>query len=135
MAYAYQIYPALRFGRVTFTGTVNGASIREAMTSLFNDARWEPGFDVLWDGRKVQRLLLEMKDVQEIADLTGMLREEMGEGRAAVITTRDVDYMSGQLLLARSRRRPGRVVRFFERIEEALAWLGIPQAALRDSDS
>lgn len=133
MAFTYQIYPALRFGRATLAGTVTGAEIGEAMTALFRDPRWESGFDVLWDGRQVQQLLLEMKDVQEIATLTEALREPMGEGRAAVVTTRDLDFVSGQLLLARSRRRPGRVVRFFERIEDALAWLGVPEEALRDS--
>lgn len=121
-----RILPANRLALAVARDTVSGPDILEAMHSIFEHQDWRPGFDVLWDGRMIDALVLLPEDIESIITMTATLRNQMGKGKSAVVTSRLPDYGPARLLQVRNETTAVRDIRLFTTMAEAVAWLGIP---------
>lgn len=125
LAHAVLIDPDAGLGVVRFSGSLSAREIREAMRDVFEDERWRPGFDTLWDGRSVLSYEIDPDDPAQTAPLVEYFRERGGGGRAAVLAEGHMAYTSvfmGRLYTVTDQAR---MVGVFWSVEEALAWLGI----------
>lgn len=97
------------------------------MQAVYEAPGWAPGFDALWDARRVSALVMTEQDVHDIVARTQAYMSRMGPGRGAFVLAREVDWMIARLLIHRA-ASPDRARRMFDTIEAALAWLDAPEA-------
>jgi hypothetical protein len=127
MTYELDVFPERRLARVTIAGDIEGLVVFEAIEGLAAHPDWQPGFDMIWDGRAITFLAMMSRDVDaavaKLADLDGRL----GDGRSAVVLRRTVDLNMARLVLLRdaiSRSGPPpRTRRLFESVGAALRWI------------
>lgn len=126
MPYNYRFCHDDACGYVEMYGEITGRDLSGALKSVYENPRWRPSLPVLWDGRRISSLVLTPEDIKAVSELTGTLKDKMGEGQVAIVVTRQIDYHSAILLALRSQRRPDREVRIFHSLAEAAEWLGVP---------
>ena len=119
MPHTIQIYPAQRLARVVMTGVVTVQDVVGALRDYTADPAWEPGFDRLWDARGIRSLHLGPEDVAKIRSIWYERSAQIGDGRLALVTVREIDTSMAHLF-----RRLIHNTRVFASIDEALAWLG-----------
>lgn len=112
----------------TLSGRVDGNELITAIRSLLFSDIWEPGFSILWDGRRIRELVVTPEDVGALADLTGALATRRGTGRTAVVIIRDIDLMIAELL-QHTLEITGSY-RTFANIDDAASWLEVPRDEL-----
>ena len=114
----------LRLGTVRATGRVTGAEIAAANEALYSDPAWRPGFDELWDCSEISEFVVDLGEIREVARMEVEGKERIGPGRVALVMTRDVVEMIGQLyrVLVVESERPVEIVRT---VEAAAEWLGL----------
>ncbi|NBC00246.1 MAG: hypothetical protein GVY15_05225 [Bacteroidetes bacterium] len=127
MAYRYRIDPTKERGVLTLHGAVTAAHIDAALCALTADATWQPGFDTLWDCRRIKKLVVEWDGARQVMQRLDALTERRGPGRAAVVAHRAVDESVAQLFRATS-STPQREIRLFRSMKQALAWLESPDS-------
>ena len=123
MAHTHRIDAAQRLARLTFTDTVTGPDLVDALFALYEDRAWEAGYDAIWDFRAITELLLEEGDLKSLVALDHELDDVAGHGRDVVVVTRERVVFVGKLFvrLSRDTPRPNHLV---STMDEALAWLG-----------
>lgn len=122
MPFDCRIEPERRLGWIVLTGTVDGEGFLEAMEALYRHPDWQPGFSALWDARRLGQLLLEPADMHRILAAMQALASQMGQGRAAFVVPREIDYTIARLFIYRGATGE-RERRTFGDVDEALRWL------------
>ncbi len=122
MPYSCHVDPAARNALVTLSGTVDRADFIGAMETCYRHPGWQPGFTALWNAQGIRQLLLDPTDVEAVVAAMAALEPLMGEGRAAFVVPRDVDYLIARLLIIRGGSTL-RERRTFNSLAEAKAWL------------
>jgi hypothetical protein len=122
MAYRYDIDPSAALVLVSFTGSVSGDEVLQAMEHLFQDKAWDDGFDVIWEGTGIQELSMLPRELEKILLLT---KAERGwkRGRDVIVTRREIDRSITQLYVYRARQQHQNVS-MADSVEVALAQLG-----------
>jgi len=85
--------------------------------------RWKTGTNVLWDATECTFEHLGTKDVRLIGEMTVKYKEKRGNGKAAWVVSRDVDYGISRMFELLNK---GKVVfdfHVFKSIEEARVWI------------
>jgi hypothetical protein len=121
-----RVLPQHRLALAIARDSVSGPDILDAMYGVFEHADWKPGFDVLWDGRGIRALVLAPEDIEAVVAATADLRDLMGTGKSAVVTSRLSDYGPARLLQVRNESVAVRDIRLFTSMAEAVVWLDIP---------
>ena len=116
--------PALGIGMVHAVGYVSGTDIANANESLYSDPAWRAGFDEMWDCSAIQEFDVSPSEMQAIAQMEVAGQERIGQGRVALVMTREVVQMVGALYrrLVSEAERPVEIVLT---LDEAAAWLGL----------
>jgi hypothetical protein len=127
MAYRYHIDPAKERGTLALHGAVTAEHIDAALCALTADEAWQPGFDTLWDCRRIKKLVVEWEGARQVMQRLAELKERRGPGRAAVVAHRAVDESVAQLFRATS-STPQREIRLFRSMKQAIAWLESPES-------
>ncbi|HTV01955.1 MAG TPA: hypothetical protein VMF13_15510 [Luteitalea sp.] len=126
MAFTYHIDPVRRVAMATVSGTVTGAELADATRTIYRDAAWGTGFDVMWDFRGLTELLIERDDMQALVDLDNddQFRTLAAGGRDVFIVARELDYAMGRVYAAFAREGP-RQSHLVRTLREAWATLGL----------
>jgi hypothetical protein len=132
MPYRYHVLPEHRLGLSQLQGIISGAELMDIALALTGDPRWQVGFDELWDARNIQELDMEPAMARDLSDLPLAFTERFGPAQVAVVVTRDVDYGLSKLF-SHSASHNGRKVQPFRSMEEAQAWLSLPDEAITAS--
>lgn len=122
MPFDCHVHPALERGVLTLSGVIDGALFVRAMDAIYRHPDWQPGFSALWDARDIRELLIDPADVASVTNVMTRLEPLMGEGRAAFVVPREIDYAIARLLIHRGASSK-RERRTFSSMKEALAWL------------
>lgn len=105
------------------TGSLSLAQLREALERVYKRPDFDPGHHVLWDLRGADLKGFAAADVEETASLVAARWKATPGTRAALVVTRDVDYvlsrMYEQMLTANWQGE----IRVFRDGDEALRWL------------
>lgn len=122
MPFECHVDPAAERGTIVVRGVVDIALFLDMMRALYLHPAWKPGFQALWDARDISQLLLSPHDTERVVALMRDLDPQMGNGRAAFVVSREIDYIIARLLIYRGLDSQ-RERRTFVTIEEAEAWL------------
>jgi hypothetical protein len=107
---------------VEFLGTVTSADVIGAIEATFAPAHWQEGSDVLWDGRGIERLLLDVEALEDIAGAKAAQAASRANSRSAVVASRDLDVEMAMMLSRYGEAQPRRVG-VFRGVAKALAFL------------
>ena len=121
MPFSYRIDRPNRLAVIELSGTTTGETLLAAHRAVAADPAWQPGFDRLWDYRRIKVLVLLPDDV-------AMLKEEMRDeryraGRSASVVESDLQLSIALLFRAMTKQWP---VNVFGTLDEALTWLREP---------
>ena len=102
------VFPDRRFGLVQPRGDVDGDSMIRSARALLDLPGWEPGFDRVWDLRRVGRFGVDPADVPRLRALEAETRDRLGGARTVFVT-------DDRPVIALATRFYGRLVRPFGR--------------------
>lgn len=88
MSYAYTIDPHARTAVLAFEYAITAAEVVKACGRLYDDARWEPGFHIIVDLRRVTEMRLEPEELQAIVEQDRALSDRVGGGMDVVLVSR-----------------------------------------------
>jgi hypothetical protein len=111
-----------RFVWVEFLGTVTSADVVGAVEAAFAPEHWVEGSDILWDGRGIERLLLDVEALEDIAGAKAAQAAARASSRSAVVASRDLDVEMAMMLSRYGESEPRRVG-VFRGEAKALAFL------------
>jgi hypothetical protein len=123
MPYLASVDPDLRLGLATVRGATFGCDLAEANEALYQNPKWQPGFDELWRCDAITEFVVLPSELKEVVEMETANAARVGTGRVALVITREVVQMIGELyqhLVA------DRDVEIFETLDEAVSWLGLP---------
>ncbi len=127
MSARVHLSPDATVALVELEGTVRWRHLAAALLGLFGRDDSNPGLHVLWDARRVTRLDLPPQQVSALISLLDRVRGRYEGGRSAVLVRCDVDAAIARFLVWCGWGR-GREYGVFDRLEEAVAFLGLPSA-------
>ncbi len=124
MAYTYRIDEHLGLGTIAFTDFVTRQDLADAHRRLLDDPAWQPGFACVWDGRAIGTFVLSIDDLLDVAAQAQQHAARRGEGRTAMIVSRELLFQVAGLL-AGLMHREHRPVRVFKSMDRAADWLDV----------
>lgn len=113
-----------RLARVTATGKVNVLELRGIYVELIEHKDWQPGFNILCDYREIEDFDVSTRDIDEISEWQTSIDTKIGNGKCAVVASRDSVFGMSRMWEMISTERSQRICVFRE-LEDAESWLGI----------
>lgn len=122
MPYETVVLPERQLGVACLCDEVTGDAIVEALHALYADEDWKPGYNAIWDYRRVTSLAVSPIETADILDLLRHLEPRIGEGRTAAVVRDETDYAIARLIILRSdtERREREV---FYSFDKAIGWV------------
>ena len=134
MPYVTTVDPVRRIGLVRAFGSVSGEDLAAADDALYHDAAWQPGFDELWLCDGITEFSVLPHELKAVVHME--MDERVGNGRVALVMTRDVVRMIGELY-QQMMAGLSREVNVVFSLDEAARWLGMnaPPSWFADSET
>ncbi len=82
----------LPFFEIKLTGIFNLDDLESCYLDMLSHEKWIKGADILWDVTECQLDDLDSNLVRQIAIMTTKYAQERGNGRAAWLVNRDIDF-------------------------------------------
>lgn len=125
--FGYAIHPDEAIVYTRMWGVVTGADMLRLAQAVHADARWEQGFDAIWDCTDVRAHVVAPEDVDPI------VREAAasGNGRDVLVQSRSEGDGAISQMIAAFCRRGGKAMTVHGSLADALAALGreaLPEA-------
>ena len=117
-------------GIATVSGPVDDTTLLAALDQLYLSADWHPGYDAIWDGRGITKLVVDPAGSTGIARRVQSYASRIAAGRTAVVTQRTMDRLFAEMLFARL-RCPEQQYALFDSMDSALLWAKGVERALR----
>lgn len=122
MPFEIKIHPGKGIGVIQVAGDVDTNTILDVFDALVTSDRWTPGFDMLWNCRAVESLVVAPSETDAIVRRLTELDPRIGRGRSAIVVERDIDRCFAQLMMCK-KQDSGRERRLFDSAGLALRWL------------
>jgi hypothetical protein len=126
MKYTIEFKPEYNAAVIIGTGNVTRNGISSFHNEYLNDERWEPGMNIIIDFRELYFSNFQSDDIDFIKDLVIGSREEMGDGKLAIIISSENDFGLGRMWEIKTDSFVDFGISVFREIDEALEWLERP---------
>jgi hypothetical protein len=126
MDHSYRIDVQHSLALVRFGTSVTGLDIVALLEKVLGDPKWKPGYARLWDGRRVRHLDVQPQEITAHGEFLDGMRKIAGDGKSAIVASRDIDLMAAKLYRERVQRLLGVDVRVFDNMNDAVAFLDVP---------
>ena len=124
MCHLINIYSEQKLARVIARGKVNVFELRDIYSELIKHRDWQAGFDILCDYRSIEDFDVSSQDIDEITDWQSSIDSLIGNGKCAVVASKDSVFgMSRMWEMISSERSQDICV--FREMDDAVSWLGI----------
>jgi hypothetical protein len=122
MPASYTIDTTGHLVRATLSGSVRGKDIAAAVRAIFDDPKWQPGCDIVWDSTGITELLFEPTDLPELVAIQREMASRAGPGQDVIVAKRPLDYAMAKMYSAMMRQhsRPVTVCRTIAQAEVIL---------------
>jgi len=108
----------------TVTGKFDLERIARGIDEAVAHPSFEPGNRSLWDMRDLDVEEFGTEQIEELVRINEKFESVRGAGRAAAVTSRDVQYGLGRMFEAYADRlQSGFQARVFRTVDEAMVWL------------
>lgn len=111
---------------VTASGKATVEELDECVQAILTDPRYRSGLRILYDQRRADRSHVAWSDVRRRAELLARDAERIGRPRIAFVVVSKVDFGLLRMTELLSDGRWQAVVRIFDDIDDARAWLWAP---------
>lgn len=130
MSAGVTIIPGYKLALVELSGPVDDVSLLQALDSVYLDDAWHPSYDVIWDGRGIDKLVVDPRGSRRIAQRVQDYASRIGTGRTAIVGHRQMDREFAEMVFARLRCLSHRY-KVCASIDTALLWIKGVEGALR----
>ena len=111
--------------RISAYGKVNVLELREIFFETVRHTDWQTDFNMLCDYRKIEKFTVTSKDIEDLTEWHRSIDTLIGNGRCAVVATRDFVFGMNRMWELLSTDRPQQI-KVFRKLKEALSWLLYP---------
>ena len=105
------------------TGLIAAADLIGFFETLYRTPDFDLGMRALWDLREADFSALLPSDIRSIMDCVGKRWGKDGSGRAAIVTSRDLDYGMSRMFQIMLEGETTSKVSVFKDISDAQVWL------------
>ncbi len=123
MKYEIDSNPALPYLKITLTGALDISALERCYQEFLGSPNWRPGTHILWDVRNCSLKELHTEDMHRIADMTLLYRQQRGQGKAAWVVSRELDFGISRMFDALNEGHVVFLFKVFQTIAEAEGWL------------
>lgn len=120
--YTCEVDPSRKLGIVRYGETFTADVLIRALRDLLGDPDWKAGYNFLADARSVRQTIISPDDLAGIVDELITLHEQLGQRRAAIVVSRELDDALARLFIKKT-EHDGTERRVFYSFQRALAWL------------
>ena len=124
MCHLISIDSEQKLARVIARGKVNVLELKDIYSELIKHRDWQAGFDILCDYRGIDDFDVSTQDIDEIAEWQISIDNMIGNGKCAVVASRDSVFGMSRMWEMISAERSQHICVFRE-LEDAESWLGI----------
>jgi len=123
MCHSIKIDKDRKMAQVKAWGKVNSHELKNIFIEAVKDKDWDAGFSMLCDYNEILDFDVTPDDIYKIIEWQESIDAMIGDGRCAVIASRDLVYGMNRLWQTLSSGRSQKVF-VFRQINDALTWLG-----------
>lgn len=122
MCYSIKIIKDKKMARISAYGKVNIIELREIFFETVRHTDWQAGFNMLCDYRKIEKFAVTPRDIDDLTEWQRSIDTLIGNGRCAVVATRDFVFGMSRMweLLSTDRSQQ---IKVFRHIKDAICWL------------
>ena len=122
MCYRIKVKKDKKIALISAYGKVNVFELREIFFETVRHADWQAGFNMLCDYRKIEKLAVTSGDIDDLTEWQRSIDTLIGNGRCAVVATRDFVFGMSRMweLLSTDRSQQ---IKVFRKVKDAIAWL------------
>lgn len=124
MCHLISIDSEQKLARVIARGKVNVLELKDIYSELIKHRDWQAGFDILCDYRSIEDFDVSSRDIDEIAEWQTSIDSMIGNGKCAVVASRDSVFGMSRMWEMISAKRSQHICVFRE-MDDAMSWLGI----------
>ena len=114
-----------KLARIIARGKVNVFELRDIYSKLIMHSDWQAGFDILCDYRRIEDFDVTSQDIDEISEWQTSIDTKIGNGKCAVVASRDSVFGMSRMWEMISAERSQHICVFRE-LDDAVSWLGVP---------
>ena len=122
MCYRIKIEKEKRLASISAYGKVDVFELKEIFYETVRHENWQSGFDMLCDYRKIKKFAVTSQDIDNIIEWQKSIDSLIGDGRCAVVASRDFIYGMNRMWEILSEER-SQQIRVFRQMDEAVCWL------------
>jgi hypothetical protein len=108
--FSFRILPERKLVLIAVRGSFTTYVLADAMTAIYKSPQWQPGFDILWDLRRISDWAIDWDDMQGFIDLDRELAELSGDGCDVVLADNEIHLANIEAYAVLSRENPRSVV-------------------------
>jgi len=123
MCHIIKIDKDLRMAQVKAWGRVTGRELKNIFIETVNHQDWTADFNMLCDYNKILNFDVTPDDIYKIIEWQESIDAMIGDGRCAVIASRDLVYGMSRMWQTLSSGRSQKVC-VFRQMNDAVFWLG-----------
>jgi hypothetical protein len=124
MCHSIKIDKYGRLAQITARGSVNVLELKEIFLETVEHRDWQAGFKMLCDYRGIVDFAVTTRDIDNINEWQASIDAVIGDGKCAVVASRDSVFGMSRMWEMISTERSQRICVFRE-LEDAESWLGI----------
>lgn len=126
MCHSIRIDKDRRLAQIRAKGMVNVLELQDIFLEMVAHEEWQAGFNILFDYREIENFDVSSKDIDDITEWQASIDALIGDGRCAVVASRDFVYGMSRMWEILSSERSQQIC-VFRQINDAVAWLGYPE--------
>ncbi len=119
---------------IRLSGTATLQGFRSFFVDLLKQPQWKTGSHILIDYCSLNVDTLAVPEIRTISKIVAGFREGLGKGKCALVTDKALGFGLGRMLEMVSEQEVSMVMKAFQSLTEAHAWLQGPGAADEYSD-
>ena len=104
MNFLITIDKKLPYFQINLSGQFDLHDLEKCYVTIFDHPDWAPGLHILWNAKGCTFEHLDTDDLHAISDMTSQYKQQRGEGRAAWVVSRDIDFGISRMFEMLSKR-------------------------------
>lgn len=114
-----------KLARITARGMVNVLELKEIFMETVGHEDWQTDFNMLCDYSRIENFDVTSQDIDDITEWQTSIDAMIGNGRCAVVASKDSVYGMSRMWEILSSERSQQIY-VFRQINDAILWLGYP---------